>query len=703
MGAENVTVHNLTVKNTLADGLHFNACYGGIHVDTVYGINTGDDTLAFVTYYDPTDPGPATGPFNSPDHTTRNDNGAVAAHIYSSGGLADGVRIAGGYNISVSDIHVDHKPNAGVVIDAALANGTSVTWTYLASRGIHIDGLTATANNVGFLIDTLNTPTGNTDYNTFDVTAQNLTLQNSTAQSILLSSVSGVALSSVTCGGALGTLMNGVQNISLTNSSFMNENLVVTGSVSSYTGDLDAIMPWHNVQVASVTVQGATILFQDLRGLTINHLTTMNAPQHGIDFIRVLDSTATSVHVTDANRSHVTAYPIAGLLLAPARRVTVSGYMLVNDTTSVNTVQVGGGVAGPSGISTAVSVLNSAYELTTCEGSLSPLLQTGPYAPQNVQLDIQQHLAPACVPPAPNLTVTPSTTVFIVTNPGRDPSSQTFHLTNTGSANSSWLATSDAAWLTVGPHSGTVLAQTGSQLLSVSAAIGSFTIGTYTGHLKFTDQFGIVIISTITAIIPSLSLSVTPMSPDLSGLGNKTFTLDDEISIPYSGTVTGFNWVFDLQPPGDTIAVPAAMRLLPQGSSAPIFTSAPHLSLRNLGLTTGTYLVRVQAVNGSLASAWISAQITIAASSLSGIRVYPNPFRASRGDHQMTFTGMPAGSAVKIFTVSARLVTTLSAPSGSITWDMTTDSGEKVASGIYLYLITDSAGDRANGKFTVIR
>jgi hypothetical protein len=64
---------------------------------------------------------------------------------------------------------------------------------------------------------------------------------------------------------------------------------------------------------------------------------------------------------------------------------------------------------------------------------------------------------------------------------------------------------------------------------------------------------------------------------------------------------------------------------------------------------------------------------------------------------------LPAGSTVKIFTVSARLVATLQAPTGSITWPLTNDSDDRVASGIYLYLITDGQGNKTRGKFTLIR
>jgi hypothetical protein len=51
MGCSDIDVENFRVTGTWADGLHFNACRH-IHVNGVTGIETGDDTLSFVTYQD---------------------------------------------------------------------------------------------------------------------------------------------------------------------------------------------------------------------------------------------------------------------------------------------------------------------------------------------------------------------------------------------------------------------------------------------------------------------------------------------------------------------------------------------------------------------------------------------------------------------------------------------------------------------------
>jgi hypothetical protein len=89
------------------------------------------------------------------------------------------------------------------------------------------------------------------------------------------------------------------------------------------------------------------------------------------------------------------------------------------------------------------------------------------------------------------------------------------------------------------------------------------------------------------------------------------------------------------------------------------------------------------------------------------VQVYPNPWRSDKhGTHPMTFAGLTTGTTIKIFTTSGRLVKTLGAQGsglGNLDWDLTNDKGDKVASGVYLYLITDAAGDKVKGKMAVIR
>src|SRR5262249_16875295 len=96
------------------------------------------------------------------------------------------------------------------------------------------------------------------------------------------------------------------------------------------------------------------------------------------------------------------------------------------------------------------------------------------------------------------------------------------------------------------------------------------------------------------------------------------------------------------------------------------------------------------------------------AGDLSSIRVYPNPWKAGKHDSQpIRFDQMTPNSTVKIFTVSGRHIKTLetrdSGLGTAVTWDLKNDSGDNVASGIYIYLITNDQGQKTKGKLGVVR
>jgi hypothetical protein len=59
---------------------------------------------------------------------------------------------------------------------------------------------------------------------------------------------------------------------------------------------------------------------------------------------------------------------------------------------------------------------------------------------------------------------------------------------------------------------------------------------------------------------------------------------------------------------------------------------------------------------------------------------------------------------VKIFTVAGQFVKIIDSPDGgSATWDLSTDSGDRAASGLYLYLISTDDGQESRGKVAIIR
>jgi hypothetical protein len=84
------------------------------------------------------------------------------------------------------------------------------------------------------------------------------------------------------------------------------------------------------------------------------------------------------------------------------------------------------------------------------------------------------------------------------------------------------------------------------------------------------------------------------------------------------------------------------------------------------------------------------------------VLVFPNPVLSDYSG-PITIQGSSANSIVKITTVSGMLVREVVAQGGSATWDGMDLYGNRVASGVYLALISNDDGERACiGKFAVI-
>jgi hypothetical protein len=91
-------------------------------------------------------------------------------------------------------------------------------------------------------------------------------------------------------------------------------------------------------------------------------------------------------------------------------------------------------------------------------------------------------------------------------------------------------------------------------------------------------------------------------------------------------------------------------------------------------------------------------------SDLDHVRAFPNPWAGDRHHGApITFDSLTSGATIKLFTMSSRWVRSLTAEGGKATWDMTNDTGEPVASGYYLFLITDPEGRKTQGKVAIIK
>ena len=185
--------------------------------------------------------------------------------------------------------------------------------------------------------------------------------------------------------------------------------------------------------------------------------------------------------------------------------------------------------------------------------------------------------------------------------------------------------------------------------------------------------------------------------------------LNAVISAGYTGTapVSYFQWTFT---PVTSIPAssPAGNRILTAGAApaASFNTPSATANLSSVVLGLGPYLITLRAYDtNNTPSGPAQEYVTMVAADLAGVRVYPNPWRSDKhsGRPLITFDNLTVNSTIKIFTVSGHLVKTLPMASNSVTWDLTNESGDKVASGTYIYLIKDDQGQKKTGKVAVIK
>lgn len=110
---------------------------------------------------------------------------------------------------------------------------------------------------------------------------------------------------------------------------------------------------------------------------------------------------------------------------------------------------------------------------------------------------------------------------------------------------------------------------------------------------------------------------------------------------------------------------------------------------------------------GFLVAPGVLATQRAAANDLSATHAFPVPFIPSKGHTQITFTRLTAKVTIRVFTLSGELVKTILKDSGGsdeVSWfPVANDSGQTIASGVYLYHVESTDGKTRVGKLMVIK
>jgi hypothetical protein len=209
--------------------------------------------------------------------------------------------------------------------------------------------------------------------------------------------------------------------------------------------------------------------------------------------------------------------------------------------------------------------------------------------------------------------------------------------------------------------------------------------------------------SVISPIASKLVALVLP-SPVLKLNSTWPINADIILGVPPGVIYARYEWSISQAQPNAAGASAPSVIARTLGSSA-FRTQEPKANAAVQGLGAGYYSVSVTAYdNDENPSMPAQAFTTFLAADLNNVKIHPSPWRSDlHSGHPITFDGLPANSTIKIFTVSGRWVKTISNANGLATWDVKNDSGDMVASGLYIYLVTDDQGNKTHGKFAVIR
>ncbi|MCD6399822.1 VCBS repeat-containing protein, partial [candidate division WOR-3 bacterium] len=96
----------------------------------------------------------------------------------------------------------------------------------------------------------------------------------------------------------------------------------------------------------------------------------------------------------------------------------------------------------------------------------------------------------------------------------------------------------------------------------------------------------------------------------------------------------------------------------------------------------------------------------VTSAGFSNLIIYPQPFKPKEAKNgELKFINLPGSVTLKIYSITGQLIykEEYENTKGGIVWEGVNSAGKRVATGIYLYLIEDSKGNKKTGRISLIR
>lgn len=144
-----------------ADNLHLNACYRPVVLHN-YGVRPGDDVMALVTYWHPTDVQGgginwqrSRSPYAQPGLGDWNNTDGFITGVSADDARTNAVRLGGVHGCTIGPIKADGTTR-GLICDSGIADGSQYKWSYVASRKIRVESITDSGGTIGAFFEVFN-------------------------------------------------------------------------------------------------------------------------------------------------------------------------------------------------------------------------------------------------------------------------------------------------------------------------------------------------------------------------------------------------------------------------------------------------------------------------------------------------------------------------------------------------------------------
>ncbi len=381
MGCSDITIKNIELDNTWADGVHLNACRR-FTIDTITGHNVADDQVALVTYYDPSTTDYSLGnrkggPYTQPTLGEWSNYQGTITNVKSTATQrqsANGIRIAGALNVSVENLQA-HRRKASIIIDAGL-KGNTYGWSYQAARQIRVSRVTATECHVGVHVMSFNVLPGDELFWNFDVVLDEVSVRACEHDNLLIEKCNGVDIKSAESYDGRIRLIN-ANDIRVGSLRSQRGNVVVHGLTTFARQMKISPAPASKFIIGALMAQEGSVQLANMTQLTFDYLyADCRQADTGCTLTNVQEATIHSLVSRFAQRSGLRIINCQGLIVVSA--------LIESDQKTFTSLEVGGGNA--SSVSRNISLTNVVYK--GASGRPDIRIQGGPHAPRQLSIHL---------------------------------------------------------------------------------------------------------------------------------------------------------------------------------------------------------------------------------------------------------------------------------------------------------------------------